>query len=415
VDVLRLVADGAFALLGAAILLRWTALGVLSAVDWLRRQGEGPPTEPPGGWPRVAVIIPAFNEEAVVAGAVRSALSGDYPDLEVVIVDDGSSDRTGEIAADLAEDPRVSAITMHPNQGKPAALDAGIRAASSDLVVTVDADTVLARDAVRHLVRPLLDDPGLAAVAGNVKVGNRSGPLTILQSIEYVTGLNLGRRAQHVLGCITTVPGAAAAWRRTAIEAVGGVPDATRIEDTDLTIRVQRAGWRVVYEPRAVALTEAPNTLRGLVAQRTRWIAGYLQVVWLHKDGLFRYGALGWLGLPDLIYRNVLAFVLLPLIIPAISRVVTAFSWAALAELVFGLLAFDLVATALAYVEDRERAREILWAPVRRIVWPWFLAAVLVRVLIIEVRRGEVPWAKVRRQGALARASQEPEGPRIIR
>ena len=165
-DVLRLVADGAFALLGAAILLRWTALGVLSAVDWLRRQGEGPPTEPPGGWPRVAVIIPAFNEEAVVAGAVRSALSGDYPDLEVVIVDDGSSDRTGEIAADLAEDPRVSAITMHPNQGKPAALDAGIRAASSDLVVTVDADTVLARDAVRHLVRPLLDDPGLAAVAG---------------------------------------------------------------------------------------------------------------------------------------------------------------------------------------------------------------------------------------------------------
>ena len=258
-------------------------------------------------------------------------------------------------------------------------------------------------------------EPGLAAVAGNVKVGNRSGPLTILQSIEYVTGLNLGRRAQHVLGCITTVPGAAAAWRRTAIEAVGGVPDATRIEDTDLTIRVQRAGWRVVYEPRAVALTEAPNTLRGLVAQRTRWIAGYLQVVWLHKDGLFRYGALGWLGLPDLIYRNVLAFVLLPLIIPAISRVVTAFSWAALAELVFGLLAFDLVATALAYVEDRERAREILWAPVRRIVWPWFLAAVLVRVLIIEVRRGEVPWAKVRRQGALARASQEPEGPRIIR
>jgi len=414
-ETLRLVADGALAAIGAAILLRWTALGLLSAWDWLGRQRQGPVTEPPGGWPAVAVVIPAYNEEAVLRGAVASALSGDYPELRVVIVDDGSSDGTGRLAAELAQDPRVIAITQEPNQGKPAALDAGIRAAGTDLVVTVDADTVLARDAVRHLVRPLVDDERLAAVAGNVKVGNRGGPLTILQSLEYVTGLNLGRRAQHVLRCVTTVPGAAGAWRVSAIQAVGGVPDATRIEDTDLSIRVQRAGWRVIYEPRAVALTEAPETLRGLVAQRTRWIAGYLQVVWVHRGGLFRHGSLGWLGLPDLIYRNVLAFVLLPLIVPAVARVVVAFSWTALLELVVGILAFDLVATALAYVEDRERASEILWAPVRRLIWPWFLAAVLVRVLWIEVRTGEVPWAKVRRRGDLARASQDADGPRVVR
>lgn len=411
-------ADGALALLGAAILVRWTVLAVLSGIDWLRRQRHPAPTEPPQGqaWPPAAVIIPAYNEEAVLEAAVRSALEGDHPDLHVVVVDDGSSDGTWAVAERLAaEDPRVTAVAQRPNQGKAAALDAGIARTEAPVVVTVDADTVLARDAVRRLVAPLLHDARLGAVAGNVKVGNRVGLLPILQSIEYVTGLNLGRRTQHLLGCITTVPGAAAAWRRAAILEVGGVPGDTRIEDTDLTLAVQRAGWRIAYEPAAIAFTEAPTTWRGLIAQRTRWVGGYLQVVHKHRGVLLEGGALGWLGYPDLVYRNVLAFLLLPLVIPALVRIATAFSWLALAELAVGLLAYDLLAAALAYAEDRERVSELLLVPLRRLVWPWFLAGVLVRVLWLAARDGGVPWASIRRTGVLAQASREAAGPRVVR
>lgn len=248
--------DAALGVLGALLLLRWGALVVLSAADWVIRFVRPLPTAPPSGaaWPAVAVIVPAFNEERVIDGTIDSLLRGDYPDLRVVVVDDGSTDGTWpRIQAWEARDSRVIGVRQHPNGGKAAALDAGVAAGGTDLVVTVDADTVLEPDAIRRLVAPFLHDPRLGAVAGNVKVGNRRGLVTIFQSIEYVTGLNLGRRTQHLLGCVTTVPGAAAAWRRAAIDAVGGVPGDTRVEDTDLTIAVGRAGWRVVYQPEAVA------------------------------------------------------------------------------------------------------------------------------------------------------------------
>lgn len=413
---LSLVLDVALGALGALLLLRWVTLAVLSSMDWVLRQRHPLPGAPPSGvaWPPVAVIIPAYNEAAVLEAAVASALEGDYSDLQVIVVDDGSTDETWVIAERLAQDPRVHAVAQRPNQGKPAALDAGIAAADAELLVTVDADTLLARDAVRRLVAPFLHDDRLGAVAGNVKVGNRTTVLAVFQSLEYVTGLNLGRRALHRLGAITTVPGAAGGWRRAAILAVGGVPGDTRIEDTDLTIAVQRAGWRVAYQPDAVAYTEAPSTWGGLVAQRTRWVGGYMQVSWKHRGALFRHGTLGWLGLPDLVYRNVLAFLLIPLIFPALWRLVVNFSAVAAFDLIVGIVALDFVGSALAYVEDRERAWELVWAPVRRIIWPWFLLGVLVRVVFVAASHGELPWAQVARTGRLARASRE-GGPRVIR
>jgi cellulose synthase/poly-beta-1,6-N-acetylglucosamine synthase-like glycosyltransferase len=416
-ELTSLVLDGVLAVLGGLLLLRWAALAVLSTADWAIRQRHPLPGAPPSGvaWPPVAVVIPAYNESAVLEAAVRSALEGDYPSLRVVVVDDGSTDDTWAIAERLAADPRVVAVAQRPNQGKPAALDAGIAAVDAELIVTVDADTVLARDAVRRLVAPFLHDDRLGAVAGNVKVGNRTTVLAVFQSLEYVTGLNLGRRAQHRLRCITTVPGAAGAWRRAAIEAVGGVPGDTRIEDTDLTIAVQKAGWRVAYQPDAVAYTEAPTTWAGLVAQRTRWVGGYLQVSWKHRGVLFRHGALGWLGMPDLIYRNVVAIVLIPLVFPALWRLVVNFSAVAALDLVIGIVALDFIGTSLAYVEDRERARELLWAPIRRLVWPWFLLFIVARVVVVALRQGALPWAQVARTGTLARASRDVAGPRVIR
>ena len=410
--------DFALAILGVALLVRWGALVALSVSDWVLRIVRPLPTAPPSGvaWPPVAVIVPAFNEERVIDGTIASVLSGDYPDVQVVVVDDGSADATWErIQAWAARDPRVVAVAQRPNQGKAAALDAGVAASEAAIVVTVDADTVLERDAIRRLVAPFLYDDRLGAVAGNVKVGNRRGLVSVFQSLEYVTGLNLIRRAQHRLGCITTVPGAAGAWRRVAVAEVGGVPGDTRVEDTDLTILVQRAGWRVAYQPEAVAFTEAPGSWRALIAQRTRWIWGFIQVAYKHRAGLFAPTTLGWIGLPDLVFRNIVAFLLLPLIFPGIWRLVVAFTWQGLLEFVVGLVIFDLIASSIAYLEDRERASELLHVVLWRLVWPWFLTGVLFRVLWLAVRDGSVPWAKLARTGTVARAAQEPAGPRIVR
>lgn len=410
--------DLALAVLGVALLLRWGALVALSIADWIWRIFRPLPTAPPSGvaWPPVAVIVPAFNEERVIDGTISSVLAGDYPDVRVVAVDDGSADSTWErIQRWAARDARVIGVAQRPNQGKATALDAGIAASEAAIVVTVDADTVLERDAIRRLVAPFLHDPRLGAVAGNVKVGNRRGLVSIFQSLEYVTGLNLIRRAQHRLGCITTVPGAAGAWKRAAIAEVGGVPSDTRVEDTDLTILLLRAGWKVAYQPEAIALTEAPATWRALVAQRTRWIWGFIQVAFKHRRGLFAPSTLGWIGLPDLAFRNIVAFLLLPLIFPGIWRLVVAFSWRGLFEFVLGLVIFDLIASSLAYLEDRERGSELLHVVLWRLVWPWFLTGVLARVIWLTARDGTVPWAKLARTGTVARAAQEPAGPRIVR
>lgn len=404
--------------LGLILLSRWVALVVLSIVDVVARAVRPVASAPPSGhpWPTIAVLVPAYNEERVIEGTILSVLEGDYPALSVVVIDDGSADATWDkIEGWQARDSRVQGVMQRPNQGKAAALNTGIDEVDAEILVTVDADTVLERDALRRLVAPLLHDPRVGGVAGNIKVGNRQNLITVLQSIEYVTGLNLVRRAEHRLGCIMTAPGAATAWRRSAIVSVGGFSAETRVEDTDLTLAVQRAGWKVLYQPDAVAYTEAPSTWPGLVAQRTRWIWGFIQVAFKHRGGLFRHGTVGWLGLPDLIYRNILAFLLLPLIFPGLWRLVVAFSWWGLLELMIGLVALDLLASILSYVEDRERVAELIWVPLRRLIWPWFLAGVLVRVLWITARDGSVPWAKLGRTGTVARAAQEPSGPRVVR
>ncbi|MFT7518290.1 MAG: cellulose synthase/poly-beta-1,6-N-acetylglucosamine synthase-like glycosyltransferase [Kiritimatiellia bacterium] len=415
-DMLLHIADIGMAIIGAAVLLRWAGLIVLSVADWLVRQLSPLPTAPPSGvpWPDVAVIVPAYNETDVIEATVRSILDGNYPDLTVIIVDDGSTDSTWTIAQRLAEHPRVVALRQPQNAGKAQALNAGIASTDVDLVVTVDADTVLAPDAVRRMIAPFLQDPKLGAVASNLKVGNRLRPIHILQSLEYITGLHIGRRARDLLACITTVPGAAGGWRRAAIDEVGGYSSDTLIEDTDLTIAVQRAGWKVTFQPDAVAWTEAPSTWSGLTAQRTRWMFGYLQVMYKHRGGFFRHGSLGWIGLPDLLYRQVLVFGLFILSLPYLFRVQQIFDLENVLQVIVGIFFFDLLMAIVAYVEDRERPIELLWAPVQRVVWPLFMLAIFIRVLWRMVRYGNVPWNKLDRTATLANASQSSSGPGVV-
>src|SRR6185369_11786219 len=208
-------------------------------------------------------------------------------------------------------------VIRQENTGKPGALNTGIAAARGELLILVDGDTVFEPDAVGRLVQPFTD-PRVGAVSGNTKVANRRGLLGRWQHLEYVTGFNLDRRMFDVAECMPTVPGAIGTFRRAAVEDVGGVPSQTLAEDTDFTMAVLRDGWRVVYEPSAVAWTEAPATLRQLWRQRYRWCYGTMQAMWKHRRSLFERGPAGRLGRRGLVYLGLFQ-ILLPLCAPAVD------------------------------------------------------------------------------------------------
>jgi cellulose synthase/poly-beta-1,6-N-acetylglucosamine synthase-like glycosyltransferase len=287
-------------------------IGILAIIEKLRPD-HARMLDPP---PSVTVLIPAHNEESVIVQTVQSILLSDYPGMHVIVVDDGSSDSTLELLHSNFGRNSFVQIIHQVNRGKAAALNNALSNAQTEIVVTIDADTEIEPDAIRNLVRHF-SDPMVGAVAGNVKVGNRSRWLTRWQALEYITSQNMEKRAFDLLNCITVVPGALGAWRRDAIESAGGITADTVAEDADLTIAIRRLGWRVTYDEYAIAWTEAPETASVLIRQRFRWTFGTLQSFWKHSGTLFRpkYGTLGWVALPNIFIFQIA----LPLISPIID------------------------------------------------------------------------------------------------
>ena len=273
----------------------------------------------PAYQPKVVVIIPAFNEEKVIERTVRSVLASTYPHVRVIVVDDGSTDRTLEIARaaftkEVAEGKVL--ILTKSNSGKASAANFGLQHVNQDeeIFVAIDADTVIAPKAIARMV-PHFVNANVAAIAGNAKVGNRINVWTRWQALEYITSQNFERRALNTLGAVSVVPGAIGAWRTSAVRQVGNYPYDTVAEDADLTMSLLQAGFKVHYEDRALAFTEAPMNARGLMRQRFRWSFGILQSVWKHRGAFWRGGTLGWIALP-----NILIFqILLPLVSPFID------------------------------------------------------------------------------------------------
>jgi len=349
----------------------------------------------------VTVIVPAYNEEAGIAATVRSILASRHH-VEVVVVDDGSTDRTAAVVAGLRE-PRVRLIRQ-ANAGKAAALNTGIAAARTELVVVVDGDTVLDPRAVGAMAGHFAD-PRLGAVSGNAKVGNRGGLLGRWQHIEYVVGFNLDRRMYDVLQCMPTVPGAVGMFRRSALREVGGVPEETLAEDTDLTMSLERAGWRVTYEQRAIAWTEAPASLGQLWKQRYRWCYGTLQAVWKHKGAVLEGGAGGKLGRRGLPYL-LLFQVALPVIAPVVD-----------VATVFGLLTGDVLGTALVFIGflalqglpaviafrlDGERLAPLAALPLQQFVYRQLMYLVVFQSLATAINGVRLGWQKLDRTGSAA-------------
>ncbi|HXN18206.1 MAG TPA: glycosyltransferase [Candidatus Binatus sp.] len=287
-------------------------IGLLALAEKLRPS----PVDHPEYKPEVTVMIPAYNEETVIVDTVRSALASVYPRLEILVIDDGSSDRTAELVrANFGRDPRVR-LLLQPNRGKPAALNHALAEATGEIVVSIDADTIVDPEAVPRLVRHFAN-PKVGAVAGNVKVMNRNKWLTRWQALEYITSQNLEKRAFDLLNCIPVVPGAAGAWRTDLLRANGGFSGDTVAEDTDLTLTIRRNGWKILYDEEAIGRTEVPDTVEALIRQRFRWTFGTLQAVWKHRDavGKPRYGTLGWIAIPNIFLFQII----LPLVSPVID------------------------------------------------------------------------------------------------
>ncbi|MCS6875158.1 MAG: glycosyltransferase [Pyrinomonadaceae bacterium] len=296
------------------ILLGIARLGLM-LILLLKKKYKGGETS--GYLPLVSIVIPAFNEEKVIVKTLRSIFRQDYPNFEIIVVDDGSTDRTSEVIRESFSDERLFVFRIE-NSGKAEALNYGIRRAKGEIVITLDADTVFATETVKNLVSHFRDKK-VGAVAGNAKVGNRINLMTKWQAVEYITVQNMEKRAMSAVNAITVVPGAVGAWRREAIEEAGLFQADTLAEDQDLTIRVRKLGYRIVYAEDAIAFTEAPDSFRGFIRQRFRWCFGTLQCMWKHREILFNktYGTYGLLAMP-----NVLIFhIIFPLIAPLMDFV----------------------------------------------------------------------------------------------
>ena len=293
---------------------RLLIVGLFAVID---RVSKRPPVAEPGYCPRIAVLVPAYNEETVIVRTIRSVLNSDYKNLRVIVIDDGSSDRTAELAAaayarEIAAG-RLQVLTKR-NEGKAAALNYALDRMNEEIYVGIDADTVIATDAISKLI-PHFADPGIGAMAGNAKVGNRLNLWTRWQALEYITSQNFERRALDLFHVVTVVPGAIGAWRTAPVKAAGGYPLNTVAEDADLTMNLLEQGLKVDYEDRALAYTEAPIDGKSLMRQRFRWSFGTLQAVWKHRAAFIRNKAMGLFALP-----NILIFqMLLPLVSPFID------------------------------------------------------------------------------------------------
>jgi len=304
----------AFIFIAGILLVSGRALiiGILALIEKARPA----PQDHPEYKPEVSILIPAYNEEAVIVDTVRAALASTYPKLEVLVVNDGSKDRTPDLVrANFGRDPRVH-LLMQPNRGKPTALNHGLAEATGEIAVSIDADTIVDPEAVPRLVRHFAD-PKVGAVAGNVKVMNRNRWITRWQALEYITSQNLEKRAFDLLNCIPVVPGAVGAWRTDVLRANGGFSGDTVAEDTDLTLTIRRNGWKILYDEDAIGHTEVPENVETLVRQRFRWTFGTLQAVWKHRDtaGHPRYGTLGWIAIPNIFLFQIV----LPLVSPIID------------------------------------------------------------------------------------------------
>jgi cellulose synthase/poly-beta-1,6-N-acetylglucosamine synthase-like glycosyltransferase/peptidoglycan/xylan/chitin deacetylase (PgdA/CDA1 family)/spore germination protein YaaH len=352
--------------------------------------------------PPVSVIIAAYNEEKVIERTVDSILQNGYPNMEIVVVDDGSKDGTLEVLRrGFANQPAVTILTQ-PNGGKSAALNNGILHAKYDILIAVDADTLFRAGSIARLARHFVD-PKVGAVSGNARVGNKRNWITRFQSIEYIYGFNLDRRALDYLNAITVVPGAVGAWRKQLVLECGGFLHDTLAEDTDLTLAIRRLGYVIRYEQDAIAYTEAPEDTRNLAKQRFRWVFGTLQAVWKHRDALFvpKYGTLGFIALPSIWLFQVLLSVLAPFAEIAMILSLLAGDWRIVLLYYLAFFVVELLTGFLAYALEGLPPWDLSLLFFQTIYYRQLMLYVLGKSFLFAMRGRLVGWGKLERKATV--------------
>ena len=404
---------------------RLILVGIFATIDRIRKRRI-----PPGVYePQVAVLIPAYNEEKVIVRTLRSVLKSDYANLRVIVVDDGSLDRTFDVAREAypkeIEEGRLLVLTKL-NGGKAEALNLGLNHVEEEIYVGIDADTVIARDAVSKLVRHFAD-PQVGAVAGNAKVGNRINLWTRWQALEYITSQNFERRAMDLFNVVTVVPGAIGAWRTSAVKKAGCYPVNTVAEDADLSMSLLEDRYKVIYDDHALAFTEAPATARSLMRQRFRWSFGILQAVFKHRGAARTNRAMGFFALP-----NILVFqILLPLVSPFIDimfafgviqflvdkhyhpETANAATVEKLLVYFLGFLLIDFMTSLLAFsLEPRHPANKgdgwlLFHVWLQRFSYRQIFSIVLFRTLKRAVEGRPFNWEKIERTARMSRHTEK--------
>ena len=325
-------------------------------------------------WPFVSVVLPVFNEELVVAKTLDALKASDYPRLEVVAVNDGSTDGTLAVLIEYAKTWPDLRVIDQPNGGKSAASNHGIAQSRGEIVVTLDGDTLFEPQTIKMFARHFLAPRHgkiVGAVAGHVKVGNRRNLLTAWQSLEYLSGICVTRMAEGLMGAISIVPGACAAWRREALLEAGGYSHDTLAEDADLTLSLQQLGYSIVQENSAVAWTEAPMTVRGLFKQRLRWTYGNIQTLYKHRSMLFnpRFGALGMLTMPYALISVVVPLIFMPLTVVVAATSLAHGEWQAVALFSAFVATTHMVISVVAIVMVGESPMHLLIVPIYRLIY----------------------------------------------
>ena len=346
-------------------------------------------------FPKISIIIPAFNEAKTIKNCIKSLQNLDYPNFEIIVVDDGSNDDTYEVASQS----KFAKIFRQKNQGKPIALNTGISHSTGEIILTVDADTELDRGALKPIANRFASNKKLGAVAGNVKVKRESTILNIIQSTEYATGINLVRKGQSVIGTVMVVPGPVAALKKEAIEKAGFFSNDTFAEDFDITVNILKKGYEIEYEEKSLAYTDTPKSTEDLIKQRRRWYRGMLQVLDKHKGMYFnrKYGIVGLFGIPNLWFDTVAPFINIGFLF------VTLLTWMITSEFsvsLFWIMAYLGVSLVLGIIglslEPKPEKRNYLALPLL-LFYNMFLDGIRIMSLTEETINILMDWEKPKR------------------
>jgi cellulose synthase/poly-beta-1,6-N-acetylglucosamine synthase-like glycosyltransferase len=356
--------------------------------------------------PLVSVIVPAYNEEKWIKQTLGSLLEVDYENKEIVVVDDGSTDSTYYIASMMGKSNQNIRVFQKVNGGKASAINYGLLVSSGEIVVITDADGLVSHGSLKEIVG-FFRDPNVVGVAGNIRVINKNNVLTYCQAVEYAVGINLHRAATTSFGVVEVLPGPLSAFRRRAIDKVGGFDSDTLVEDADFTKKLLKTGNVLQCTSRAFAYTEAPSTLRGFIKQRTRWYRGNIQTFLKHKD-IRDY--LGNLFLSSILYPwTFLQIFVQPWLGPValLSFFISLYSgtFKEIQNIFIVFLFMQFIISGVSVKKGEEDPKLILFSPFLILGYKHLIDLIKIRCIIEHIVRRQTRWNKLDRTGPQLRQS----------